>query len=294
MPFDPDDIPPAAIGVPIIMCALTEYRTVLRRTAVLSTTAGQLFSWSRVRVAGREAVVAGCGVGKVNAAMATQAVLDRFRPPAIVVAGSAGSLCAEVRPGDVVIGERVVQHDAGINLGRRYAHLGVDVWGARGRSYQRTLDAPADLVALARAAAEELPAVHAGEARVHAGCIATGDQVIFSSQRKAAIWEAWGALAVEMESGAVAQVAQTNGVPWLLIRGISDGADENEGIDLSRLVSYAEDGATLRGWMRRQARRAGYLARHPDAPARMRRLVQGIQAAAGRAAEVAALVVGRL
>ena len=131
-------------------------------------------------------------------------------------------------------------------------------------------------------------------AQVHVGAIATGDQVVFSDERKQWMHGAWGALAVEMESAAVAQVAQANGIPWLAVRAISDSADGESGINLSKLTEYVEDGGPVTGWMRCQGRRVSYLVRHPDASRKITKTVKGVRLAAARAAALTGAVLTAL
>lgn len=273
-------------GGPLVIAAVhTEVRPILQRAAVLSIeTEGEWSIW-RGRWADHDVLVTASGIGKVNAAMALQATIERYRPRAILVCGSAGSLADEVLPGDLVVGEQAIQHDAGVNLGRRFVHTGVNVRRDGRRRVQRAFRADPALVAAARSASERLP--HDGNGRpaqVHFGPVATGDQVIFSTERKQWMRDTLGALAVEMESAAVAQVAQANGIPWLIVRGISDTADGEAGVNLSRLSEYVEDGDSVAGWMRGQGRRLSHLARHPETAGKIRRLIKGVRLASDRAA----------
>jgi len=279
----------------MIFAVSNEVGPVLKRAAILSTEHAREWSIWRARWAGHDTVIVGSGVGKVNAAMAAQAAIERHHPRMLIVCGSAGSLSDQVLPGDLVIGERAIQHDAGISLGRRFVHTGVNVRGGGRRMMQRAFCADAALVDLARRAGAELR--HDGNGRpaqVHVGAVATGDQVIFSEERKQWMRETWDALAVEMESAAVAQVAQANGVPWLVVRGISDTADGEAGINLSRLSEYVEDGESWPGWLRGQGRRLTYLLRHPETPGKLTRLVRGVRLAAERAAALTGAVLSEL
>ena len=273
-------------GGPLVIAAVhTEVRPILQRAAVLSIeTEGEWSIW-RGRWADHDVLVTASGIGKVNAAMALQATIERYRPRAILVCGSAGSLADEVLPGDLVVGEQAIQHDAGVNLGRRFVHTGVNVRRDGRRRVQRAFRADPALVAAAREASTHLRLDSSGRpAQVHFGPVATGDQVIFSTERKQWMRDTLGALAVEMESAAVAQVAQANGIPWLIVRGISDTADGEAGVNLSRLSAYVEDGDSVAGWMRGQGRRLSHLARHPETAGKIRRLIKGVRLASDRAA----------
>ena len=278
-----------------VVAVLTEVRPILARGQILSSQRADVCTVWETRLAGHTVFVAGCPAGKVNAAMAAQVLIERYRPAAIVSCGSAGSLSPAVRAGDLLIASQAVPHDAGLLLGQRFLPLGAQV-ARRGRLLsQRVFVADAALIRAARSAAGALASDgHRPAPAVHVGPVASGDQVLFSHQRKAELARVWHALAVDMETAAVAQAAQAHGVSWLGIRGISDSADEEAGLDLSRLAAFVEDGSWPLGWAKRQARRAGYLLRDRHAVGRLRRLIAGVRLGADRAAALLAGTVARL
>jgi len=276
---------PAIVGAPAVIGIPNELAPLLQRVAVLRSEPTGPFLFSRARAGARDFSIVACGMGKVNAAMATQALIKRLRPSAILCCGSAGGLCADMQTGDLVIGSQALQHDAGVYLGGRFVHVGVSVEDAGHHKTRRIFHAEARLVEMACMTANYAP----GARPTHVGLIASGDQVIFSREKRAWLRDACGALAVDMESAAVAQVAQAYGVPWLIIRGVSDAAGEDDGFDVSRLVEYVDEApaATL-------ARRAAYLATHPAVAAQLSRLRAGVQLAAERAAELVIAALERL
>jgi adenosylhomocysteine nucleosidase len=181
------------------------------------------------RLAGRPAVVAATGVGKVNAAMTTALLIERFSPAAVIFTGVAGALDLGLQPGDVVVGERLVQHDL-----VRHTEQGVVLREVRnprdGTDNPIALEPSPRLLALARQAARG-PGLALVEAagqprppRLAFGTIATGDSFVGSRAKKEELRERTGALAVEMEGAAVAQVCYEHGVPFLVVRGLSDRA----------------------------------------------------------------------
>jgi hypothetical protein len=99
-------------------------------------------------------------------------------------------------------------------------------------------------VELAQVASQSLTFEQRGSniPQVHCGVIATGDQAVFSRAKKEWLRETFEALAVEMEGAAVAQVAIANSLPWLVVRGISDPANESVELDLGKLAIYADQG----------------------------------------------------
>jgi adenosylhomocysteine nucleosidase len=167
-------------------------------------------------VAGRRVLLVVSGMGKVRAAAATARVLVAARPGGIVVAGLAGSLEPSLAPGDVVVVERAAEHDIDLTpLAPRPAvepGLASPWW-----------EASPPLVGVARSAASSLLETD----RLLAGPVATGDELVTGADAKRRIRARLPeAVAVDMETAAVAKVAALTGVPWCALRMISDAADE--------------------------------------------------------------------
>jgi len=181
---------------------------------------------------GRPVVVATSGVGKVNAAMVATLVIERFTPTEIIFTGIAGAIHPDLKPGDLVIGEKAAQHDLG-NLTAE----GFELRGMRNPvDWDRNpvyLEADARLLALAESAAGQLefPKLRIGNderlPRVVRGIVVTGDVFISSPAKKEELRKSMNASAVDMEGAAVAQICRQFKVPCLVIRGISDSADAN-------------------------------------------------------------------
>lgn len=168
---------------------------------------------------GLPVAVVECGVGKVNAAVCTQILCDLYGITHLVNTGIAGSLCAELDIGDLVVSRDVMYHDFDCTA---FSYAYGQVPGTDAAAF------PADetLMAYAFAAADQQ---HIGHARI--GRIASGDQFISSAEAKAAIIEKTQALCTEMESAAIAQTARRNGVPFAILRAISDKADNSAQMD---------------------------------------------------------------
>jgi adenosylhomocysteine nucleosidase len=201
------------------------------------------------RLAGRPVVVAAVGVGKVNAAMTTALLIERFSPAAVIFSGIAGAIDPQLQPGDVVIGDRLVQHDL----------LNHSETGAVLRSVRNPLTGTANPIALessprllafarleaGRVALEPIP-TDGGEPRpprVLVGTIATGDSFVGSRPKKAELRAQVGAAAVEMEGAAVAQVCFQHGVPFLVVRGLSDRAGNEARSEAQRYLGIAAGNA---------------------------------------------------
>ena len=178
---------------------------------------------------GTPVVVVVCGVGKVNAAMCVQSLIDRFAVTHIVNTGVAGSLCAELDIGDFVISKDAMYHDFDCHSLSNLYPVG-QVPGLSVHAF------PADelLIEKACAAAQQ---VHAGHARV--GRVASGDQFICDKQVKERIIANTGAICTEMEGAAIAHAAWRNGVPFVVIRAISDKADDSAEMDYPTFEAIA-------------------------------------------------------
>ncbi len=171
-------------------------------------------------LAGIEVIVTVCGVGKVNAAICAQALIDRFAIDSLVFTGVAGSLDASLDIADVVVSTDCVQHDFDV------AGLG---FAPGVIPYQETSFFEADEQlrrTVVRAVREVAPT-----ATVREGRIASGDQFVSDAASKERIVSSFGALCCEMEGAAVAQTAWLNGVPFVIVRAISDKADGSAEMD---------------------------------------------------------------
>ena len=167
-------------------------------------------------------VVMVAGVGKVAAAMATQYACDVFKPRSAIAIGLAGSLEEGVRPGQVIVATGAVQHDM----------------DGRPLTPSKGVIPGFDLSTLSAdpAASEKLLIAARLESRdAHAGVVLTGDQIVTSrATRDALMREFPDGVCIDMETAALAQVAQQNRVPWTALRVISDSADES--FDLRKVM----------------------------------------------------------
>ncbi len=176
---------------------------------------------------GLPCVVVQCGVGKVNAAMCVQVLCDIFDVTHIVNTGVAGSLCAQLDIGDFVISKDAVYHDFDCSV------LGYDIGQVPGLS-TRVFPADGELTELASAAAEQ---VHPGHSRI--GRVASGDQFVCRKEQKEKIIDNTGALCTEMEGAAIAHTAWRNDRPFVILRAISDKADDSAQMDYPTFEAIA-------------------------------------------------------
>lgn len=178
---------------------------------------------------GRNVVVVECGIGKVNAALCVQILCDCFGITHVVNTGVAGSLCAELDIGDFVISTDAVYHDFDCSAVNPNYIVG-QIPGFPVREFT----ADEQLVNIAFEAAQT---VHNGHVRK--GTVASGDQFVGDKAKKAGIVETTGALCTEMEGAAIAHAAWRNGIPFVVIRAISDKADDSAEMDYPTFEAIA-------------------------------------------------------
>jgi len=189
------------------------------------TVAGCEFTFGRMHCA--DVILLRSGIGKVNAAMSTTILLEKYKPDYIINTGSAGGFNPSLNVGDVVISTEVRHHD-------------VDVT-AFGYEYGQVPQLPAafladeKLITAAEEAAKELD-----NFQVVKGLIATGDSFMEDQERVNYIRTKFDNLqAVEMEAAAVAQVAHQFGIPFVIIRSLSDIAGKQSEISFDQFIDQA-------------------------------------------------------
>ena len=178
---------------------------------------------------GIPAVVVQCGVGKVNAAICAQILCDCFEVTHLVNTGIAGSLNADLDIGDLVVSRDAMYHDFDC------VHFGYEMGRVPGMD---VVAFPADeaMMDYAFAAAE---AVNPGHTKV--GRVASGDLFVAEKNAKERIIEKTGALCTEMEGAAIAQTAYRNKLPFVILRAISDKADDSAEMDYPTFEAIAAD-----------------------------------------------------
>ena len=171
--------------------------------------------------AGKRVVAATCGVGKVNAAVCAQMLISRFGADYVINSGVAGALSDRLRILDLVAARTVFYHDLEERLLQKY--------------FPHCSRFPADerLVSLV----EELAAGQG--VRCVPGEIVSGEQFVTESAVKERIARETRADAIEMEGAAVGHACYLSGVPFAVVRCISDGADDSGGMDYDTFVGHA-------------------------------------------------------
>lgn len=169
---------------------------------------------------GKPVVVVRSGIGKVNAGLCAQILIDVFDAKKIINTGIAGSLDARINIGDIVVSTEAVQHDMdATQFGYPLGQI----------PRMETFAFPADetMMQTAKEACEKVNP----EIGVFTGRVVTGDQFVASKELKERLQQTFGGLCTEMEGGAIAQAAWLNHVPFVIIRAISDKADDSAEMD---------------------------------------------------------------
>lgn len=177
---------------------------------------------------GKEIVLAVCGIGKVFAAICTEAMILRFAPTLILNSGVAGTLTEALSIGDIAIAKNLVQHDMDTSP------LGDPVGLVSGIN---KIYFDADEAAVA-AFAKATASVGANSV---IGTIASGDQFMSDTAKKNAIRDRFDAIACEMEGAAIAHVAYVNHVPFAVLRAISDSASGDAQMEYPKFVAMAAE-----------------------------------------------------
>lgn len=177
----------------------------------------------------KDAVIAVCGVGKVFAAMCTQAMIMKYNPDLIINIGVAGALKPEANQGEIAIGANVLQHDVDTTA---LGDLRGQVSGLKKINFKCVKECIQPLREICKQMG----------IKEHRGPVASGDQFIGDKIKKADIYNWFGAVVCDMEAGAIGQVCYVNDTPLMSVKAISDKAD---GKAPENFNEYAEKGAKL-------------------------------------------------
>ncbi len=169
---------------------------------------------------GADVIVVKCGIGKVNAALCIQILADLFEVTHVINTGVAGSLNAALDIGDILISRDAIHHDMDVTI-FGYAAGEVPQMGTR--------EFPADdrLIALAQASCAKVNP----DIKAMTGRVVSGDQFISSKEVKERLISEFAGDCAEMEGASIAHGAYLNGIPFVIIRAISDKADDSAEMD---------------------------------------------------------------
>ncbi len=180
------------------------------------------------KIYGKSVVVAKCGIGKVFAAVCTEAMILKYSPRIIINTGVGGAVRRGLSVGDIVVADKLVQHDMDTSA------IGDPVGLVSGinKIYFEADTAAAELLV---SSAERLGL------RAVCGTVATGDKFIASEADKSRIADSFSASVCEMEGGAIAHTAFVNGTPFAVVRAVSDSADEESSMSYETFLPMAAE-----------------------------------------------------
>lgn len=181
---------------------------------------------------GKDVVAVVCGIGKVNAAICTQILISEFSADKVVNIGVAGGVNKDIYPGDVVIGDSLVEHDFDCSI------FG-DPVGQIPRMDTFDFKADIGLVNLAKNACSRLKDINS-----FVGRIVSGDQFIASQEKVQYFEKEFNAFSCEMEGASIAHVCYSNNVPFVIIRSISDNANNGAHVDFEKFTPIAVKNST--------------------------------------------------
>lgn len=188
--------------IAILVAVKQELRPILRRARASHVVRQEHLDFHEGTLAGQPVALLALGVGKECARIAAEMTIRCYRPDLLISAGFGGALQNRVENGDVVIGTEILEltQDTGSDIRHRTAHR--------------------------RAQPLDIDVVPSGY-RIHYGKIITTDEMVLKSVTKDRIGKATGALAVDMETSAVAAVAAAHDTEFLAVRCISDNNHED-------------------------------------------------------------------
>ena len=212
-----------------IIGAMEEEITYLKEKVEIVTTKSVIgLQFYIGRFSGNNIIVVRSGIGKVNAAVCTQVLIDHFGVDYVINTGVAGAVKETLQIGDILISTDAVQHDMDTSA------LG-DPVGTIPRLAESYFKADEMLVRLAQESAAEI----ADGYQVTLGRIASGDQFIGTKEGKERIRRNVKGDCAEMEGAAIAHACWLNRIPFVVIRAISDNANEEAGMSFEQFSVLA-------------------------------------------------------
>lgn len=186
---------------------------------------------------GTPAVIVQSGVGKVNAAVCVQILADIFHVTHILNTGVAGSLNADLNIGDILVSEKAIQHDMDVTaLGYQPGRIP----GFESREFMADTAMADAVIAACRRANPDINIVK--------GCVVSGDQFISKSEVKEHLISEFHGDCAEMEGASIAQAATLNGIPFVVVRAISDKADGSAEIEYPVFEQQAAEHCAKMVW----------------------------------------------
>ncbi|WP_238919162.1 5'-methylthioadenosine/adenosylhomocysteine nucleosidase [Clostridium sp. YIM B02555] len=216
----------------IIAAMAEELEILLNDLALIEKKEKANMTFHKGTLYGKDVVAVVCGIGKVNSAICTQILASEYNVDKVINVGVAGGIGKEIYPGDIVVAENLVQHD-----------MDTTAFGDKMGQIPRldTFDFKCDkeMVAIAKKACEQI-----SELNSFTGRIASGDQFVANIEKIQWLEKEFGAISCEMEGASIAQVCYLNSIPFVVIRSISDNANNGAHMDYQNFVPIAVKNST--------------------------------------------------
>jgi adenosylhomocysteine nucleosidase len=228
-----------------ILCATVEEIAALRARLDVDAEPerhGPTRVW-RGRHGGQALVLAQAGIGKVNAAAAATLLLSLFGATRLIFCGVAGGLDPELPVGAVLLADAMTIHDYGVMAGGRLTSTASGLVPLGAPELEALSPVPPGVAATLERLAEVLRTQI--EAPVRLGGIVTADYFLNCAETRQALHARFNAQAIDMESGAVNQVAEAWGVPLYVIRTLSDLAGEESHLTYPQMAQLAAHNSAL-------------------------------------------------
>lgn len=217
----------------IIGAMSEELEILLKDMDVQDTKIKARMTFHKGKLWGKDVVAVVCGIGKVNAAVCTQILASEYNVSSIINVGVAGGIGKDIYPGDVVIAENLVQYD-----------MDTTAFGDPMGQIPRldTFDFKCDekLVETAKVACSE-----AKDFKTFSGRIVSGDMFVASIEKIQWLEKEFTALACEMEGASIAQACYLNNIPFVVIRSISDNANNGAHMDFEKFTPIGVKNSTF-------------------------------------------------
>jgi len=185
------------------------------------------------KLSGKNVVLNRCGIGKVNAAIATQIMIDMYGVDCVINIGLAGAINEDLKIGDIVVSSDAIHHD-------------FDATGFGYKLGEIPRASTSEFVAddkLIQAAKQCAILANIKREQIHIGRVATGDVFVSDKEEKEFIWRKFNAYCAEMEGAAIAQTCYLNKLPFVIIRSISDTADGDAEGDFNKNIDQISKNA---------------------------------------------------
>ena len=216
-----------------IIAAMSEELEILLKDMQLESSATKAgMTFNKGKLWNKDVIAVVCGIGKVNAAVCTQILVSEYNVDKIINVGVAGGIGKEIYPGDVVVANNLVQHDMDTTV------FG-DAHGQVPRMDTFDFKCDEELVKIAKDACDKV-----GDFKSFIGRIVSGDQFVASLEKIQWLEKEFSALSCEMEGASIAHVCYLNKIPFVVIRSISDNANNGAHMDFEKFTPLAVKNST--------------------------------------------------